>query len=81
MVDSRPAHERGPGPFGEDVPLLNQEWLYSNPRPCLATTRWASLDPRRIAKVRRNFRLLNPDLFDVPLGEATDYHFLSLAEE
>lgn len=63
------------------MPLLNQEWPYPHPRPCLPTTRWSSLDPRRMAKVRRNFRLFYPGLFEVPLGEATDYPFLRLAEE
>lgn len=80
-VDTRPTHERGPGPFGEVVPLLNQKWPYPHPRPCLATTRWASLEPRRMAKVWRIFRLFYPDLFKVPLGEATDYPLPRYAEE
>lgn len=28
VVGSRPTHERGPDPFGDVVPLLNQEWPY-----------------------------------------------------
>lgn len=28
VVGSRPTHERGPDPFGEVVPLLNQGWPY-----------------------------------------------------
>lgn len=81
VVDSHPTHERGPGSFGEVVLLLSQEWPYPHPRPCLATTRWAYLDPRGMAKVWRTFRLFCPNLFEILLGEATDYPFLRFAEE
>lgn len=53
VMDLRPTHKRGPNSFVEDVPLQNQEWPYPHPRPCLATTRLSSLDPRRIAQVDR----------------------------
>lgn len=68
VKDSRRTHERGSGTFEEVAPLLNQEWPYPHSRPCLATTRWASLDRRRMGNVWCNFRQFYLDLFKVPLG-------------